>query len=113
MDALTLDRLGQPGHTFSGKEAARYGLITHSGAPQAMEREAQELARAWLEKDPLALQFTKETVTHVGTMSWDAAVNYTAAKFAELKSRQAGSASARTSGISNFLAGKSKPGLGG
>jgi enoyl-CoA hydratase/carnithine racemase len=113
MDANTLHRLCQPGHVFSGQEAARHGLITRSCAPDALEQEVRELARAFVDKDPLALQFTKETVAYVGSMEWDAAVNFTAAKFAELKSRQAGSASARASGVSNFLAGKSKPGLGG
>ena len=82
-------------------------------SPDTLETDVYDLARSLVEKDPLALQFTKETVAHVDTMSWDAAVNFTAAKFAELKSRQAGGASARASGVQNFLAGKSKPGLGG
>jgi len=102
-----------PGLTFSGAQAESNGLITLACSPDTLETDVYDLARSLVEKDPLALQFTKETVAHVDTMSWDAAVNFTAAKFAELKSRQAGGASARASGVQNFLAGKSKPGLGG
>jgi enoyl-CoA hydratase/carnithine racemase len=112
MDADTLAQLQVPGRTFSGREAEQHGWVTTACARETLEHETMELARALVDKDPLALQFTKETVAHVGTMSWDAAVNFTAAKFAELKSRQASGPSARASGIHNFLAGKSKPGLG-
>jgi hypothetical protein len=48
----------------------------------------------------------------VGSMSWDAAVSFTAGKFAEIKALQANSASTRTTAIAGFLAGKNKPGLG-
>lgn len=108
-----LAHLQTPGHIVSGREAEQLGLVTSACARDAIEHEVMELARALVEKDRLALQFTKETVAHVGSMSWDAAVSYTAAKFAELKSRQANGPSARASGVQNFLAGKSKPGLGG
>ncbi len=113
MQATTLAELHVQGCTFSGVEAEANGLITLACAADTLEQEVHNLARSLVEKDRLALQFTKETVAHVGTMSWDAAVNFTAAKFAELKSRQAGTASARASGVQSFLAGKSKPGLGG
>ena len=113
MDPNLIAALQTPGRRFSGIEAEEIGLITMSFAPETLEQEVQDLARSLVDKDRLALQFTKETVAHVGTMSWDAAVNFTAAKFAELKSRQTGSTSARASGVQNFLAGKSKPGLGG
>ena len=113
MAADTLSRWNDNGHALSAPEAARVGLITQVCSRDDLATEVQALAQSFLEKDRLALQFTKETVAHVSTMSWDAAVNYTAAKFAELKSLQAGSSSARASGISSFLAGKSKPGLKG
>lgn len=75
---------------------------------------AQDLIRSWEAKDPLALQFTKETLTHVHHMTWDASVNYTAAKFAEIKARQAElGSSSRAQAIAGFLAGQSKPGLKG
>ena len=53
----------------------------------------------------MALQFTKETIAHVGTMSWDASVNYTAAKFAELTSRQSGASSSRAIAIAEIRLG--------
>lgn len=79
----------------------------------ALTTQAQALINTWREKDPLALQFTKETLAHAGAMGWDASVSFTAAKFAEIKARQAaeGGASARASAIAGFLAGQSKPGL--
>jgi enoyl-CoA hydratase/carnithine racemase len=113
IDACTLSQLQSQGRTVSGLEAAQHGLVTFACTRETLEHEVMELARALSDKDRLALQFTKETVAHVGSMSWDAAVNFTAAKFAELKSRQASGPSARASGVHNFLAGKSKPGLGG
>ncbi len=112
MSATRLAELQAPGRQVSSVEAEATGLITLACAADTLAQEVHDLTRSLAEKDRLALQFTKETVAHVGTMSWDAAVNFTAAKFAELKSRQAGGASARASGVQNFLAGKSKPGLG-
>jgi enoyl-CoA hydratase/carnithine racemase len=74
----------------------------------------QALIDSWMDKDPLALQFTKETLAHAGSMSWDASVNYTAAKFAEIKALQAATGgSTRANAIAGFLAGQSKPGLKG
>lgn len=101
------------GRPFDGCEAERNGLVTRSFAPADLERETLALARELVDKDALVLQFTKETLQHVGTMSWDAALNFNAAKSAELKSLQAGKPSPRALAVESFLAGKSKPGLGG
>ena len=101
------------GRSFDGREAERNGLVTRSFPAGELERETLALARELVEKDALVLQFTKETLQHVGTMSWDAALNFNAAKLAELKSLQAGKPSARAAAVESFLAGKSKPGLGG
>jgi enoyl-CoA hydratase/carnithine racemase len=100
------------GGTFDGKEAERNGLVSRSVAPAELEQETYALARDFVAKDAIALQFTKETLLHVGDMSWDGALNFTAAKFAELKTLQAGRPSARAAAVASFLAGKSKPGLG-
>jgi hypothetical protein len=65
-------------------------------------------------KDPLALQFTKETLAHCPHMGWDASVSYTAAKFAQIKALQAEAGnSSRAGAIAGFLSGQSKPGLKG
>ncbi len=101
------------GRSFNGQEAERMGLVTFSHPNGSLANELSQLLTSLCEKDPLALQFTKETLAHVGSMSWDAAVSFTAAKFAEIKARQADIPSARASAIAGFLAGKNKPGLGG
>lgn len=101
------------GQAMDGQQAERAGLVTFSHPAELLAQELSQLVVSLCEKDALALQFTKETLSHVGSMSWDAAVNYTAAKFAEIKARQAEGPSARATAIAGFLAGKSKPGLSG
>ncbi len=109
--ALTYHHLlGQP---ISGQQAERMGLVTFSHPAEQLRHELMQLLVSLREKDALALQFTKETLAHAPSMSWDAAVNFTAAKFAEIKSRQAAGTSSRAAAVSDFLAGKNKPGLGG
>lgn len=100
------------GRPFSGIDAERDGLATLSFPAADLDRETDLLIAGLLEKDPLALQFTKQTLRHVPTMEWDAVLDYNAAKFAELKSLQAGRPSARAAAVESFLAGTSKPGLG-
>ena len=101
------------GQAFDGREAERNGLASRSVSPAQLEQETNALAHELAGKDAIALQFTKETLQHVGSMSWDGVLSYTAAKFAELKALQAGRPSARAAAVEGFLAGKSKPGLGG
>lgn len=101
------------GYAFTGIEAERSGLASRSLAPGALEQEAQALAREFVAKDAIAVQFTKEALQYVDSMSWDGVLNFTAAKLAQLKSLQAGRPSTRAAAVESFLAGKSKPGLGG
>jgi enoyl-CoA hydratase/carnithine racemase len=101
------------GESFDGAEAERNGLATQSYAPAELEAATYALARDLAAKDATALRFTKETLQHVGAMTWDGVLSFTAAKFAELKALQAGQPSARAAAVQSFLAGKSKPGLGG
>lgn len=98
---------------LSAQEAQQIGWLTFCHSTETLEQETLQLAHALSEKDPLALQFTKETLAHVGSMDWDASVSYTAAKFAEIKARQANGPSSRATAIAGFLAGQSKPGLTG
>lgn len=100
------------GRSFDGREAERNGLVTLSFPAGQLERETLALATELAAKDAVALQFTKETLEHVGPMTWDGALNFNAAKFAELKALQAGRPSTRAAAVESFLAGKSKPGLG-
>ena len=101
------------GQTFDGREAERNGVATRSLPASELEQETYILARELVGKDAIALQFTKQTLQHVDAMSWDGVLEYTAAKFAELKALQAGRPSARAAAVDSFLSGKSKPGLGG
>jgi enoyl-CoA hydratase/carnithine racemase len=98
---------------LSAAEAQQIGWLTFCYRADRLEQEILQLAHALCEKDALALQFTKETMAHVGSMSWDASVSFTAAKFAEIKARQADGPSSRATAIAGFLAGQSKPGLSG
>ena len=99
------------GRPFNGADAEASGFITKSWPDAMLEEETMKLARELVQKDPIALQFTKESLEHVKSMEWDAALSYNAAKFAELKTLQKGATSRATS-VASFLDGKFKPGLG-
>lgn len=99
------------GRPFDGPEAVRTGFITKSWPHEKLQEETYILAKELVSKDPIALQFTKESLEHVKQMDWDAALSYNSAKFAELKTLQKGGTSRATS-VANFLDGKFKPGLG-
>ncbi len=101
------------GRPFDGAEAERAGLVTRSVPAAELEAQVDALAAELAAKDPLALRFTKETLLHVGSLDWDAVLDFNAAKVAQLKALQAGRPSARATLVESFLAGKSKPGLGG
>ncbi len=101
------------GLALDGMEAARCGLVTRSVPAQDLERETASLITDLLAKDAVALQFTKETLQHVGGMDWDAVLNFNAAKLAQLNALKVGQPSTRAAAVESFLAGKSKPGLGG
>lgn len=106
------ERNGIPGRSFDSGEAERTGVITRSVPAAELEEETYALARDFVAKDAIAVQFTKETLLHVPDMTWDGVLNFTAAKFAELKALQAGRPSTRAAAVASFLAGKIKPGLG-
>jgi trans-feruloyl-CoA hydratase/vanillin synthase len=100
---------------LTAQQAQDAGWVTLACPARALDEKVHEITQSLLDKDPLALQFAKETLAHVPHMNWDASVNYTAAKFAEIKARQAQAAgpSSRANAIAGFLAGQSKPGLRG
>lgn len=112
MTARAANYYALTGEAFDGPEAERNGLVTRSLPAAELEAEVYALASGFVAKDPTAVQFTKETLLHAGSMSWDGALNFTAAKLAELKSLQAGRPSTRAAAVQSFLSGKSKPGLG-
>jgi trans-feruloyl-CoA hydratase/vanillin synthase len=103
------------GRSLGGEQAQAQGWVTFSVPTEALPDRLDGLTQSLLDKDPLALQFTKETLAHAPHMDWDTSVHFTAAKFAEIKARQAqlGGPSSRAHAIAGFLAGQSKPGLKG
>lgn len=103
------------GQTLGAEQAQALGWVTMAVSEADLPQVLGSWTQSLLDKDPLALQFTKETLAHVPHMDWDASVSFTAAKFAEIKALQAaaGGASARAQAIAGFLAGQSKPGLKG
>ena len=103
------------GQRLTAQQAQDAGWVTFACPAGALDAKVREITQSLLEKDPLAMQFAKETLAHVPHMNWDASVNYTAAKFAEIKARQAQAEgpSLRANAIAGFLAGQSKPGLRG
>lgn len=70
-----------------------------------------KVARDIAGKDPVALRVAKEAFRFSLEMSGDAALNYSAAKEAEVVLRQRDAW--RDEGIGDFIKGKYKPGLGG
>ena len=111
MTARSASYYALSGRTFDGAEAERTGIITRCWPGASLQAETYRLARELAQKDAVALEFTKQSLQHVESMNWDAALDYNAAKFAELKSRQSGPGS-RAASVASFLAGKTRPGLG-
>ncbi len=112
MDRRSASYYALSGRTFNGPQAQQSGIVTLSFPADQLEAETLRLAHDLTTKDPIALQFTKESLEHVHSMSWDAALNYNAAKFAELKTLQKG-ATSRAAAVEGFLDGKFKPGISG
>jgi len=111
MTARSASYYALSGRTFDGPEAERTGIISRSVPAARLREETMALADELAGKDPIALRFTKESLQHVESMTWDAALDYNAAKFAELKTLQRGPGS-RAESVASFLQGKTRPGLG-
>ncbi len=99
------------GRRFNGKEAAEMGFVNYSVPRARLEDEVMSLARELAEKDPAALQATKDAYRHSINMDFDAAVNYSQAKENELYMRQSGAWV--NEGVGDFVKGLYKPGLAG
>ena len=107
-DALWYGMLGRP---FNGTEAERIGFINKAVPREKLLEETMQVASELAAKDPVALRTTKDAYRHVISMTWEAALDYAAAKQAELGVAQNGAWNQE--GIGDFLKGKYKPGLQG
>jgi trans-feruloyl-CoA hydratase/vanillin synthase len=92
------------GRTFTGKEAAKMGMVNYSVPKKNLRRETLKLARELLEKNPNTLVATKHAIRATQDMSWRAAANYLGAKAAEIKVRDAARGhDAYAEGIKQFI----------
>ena len=107
-DALLYALTGRP---FDGREAARIGFINYSVPKAELRDNVMGLAREIAAKDPTAAKATKEAYRHSLDMGWEAAMNYSRAKVAEVTLHQQGGW--REAGIGDFLDKKYRPGLEG
>jgi feruloyl-CoA hydratase/lyase len=100
------------GRRFGGKKAAEIGFVTYSVPLATLAGETMTVAREIAGKDPWALKAAKDSYRYALEMSWDASMNYTAAKEEELSAMQK-VRGWKDGGVSDFVAGKFKPGLEG
>lgn len=99
------------GETFNGQQAAEMGLVNASVPLADLEAETMKWATKIAGKDPAALRATKDAYRFSLEMSWEASMNYTAAKEQEVFVAQKGGW--LKEGIGDFVDGKYKPGLQG
>ena len=99
------------GRTFDGRRAREIGLVNESVPLAALRDETEALARELMEKNPEVLRATKHAIRAVRTMNDDQALDYLAAKGAEIKQRDKENAYAN--GLKQFLDDKAyKPTFG-
>jgi trans-feruloyl-CoA hydratase/vanillin synthase len=97
------------GEPFNGKRAAEVGLATISVPKDKLKAEVRRIAETLREKDPIALRVTKEILKVSLRMDYEEAYAYSVALAGDLTYKQDGAW--MKSGISDFMEGKSKPGL--
>jgi trans-feruloyl-CoA hydratase/vanillin synthase len=98
------------GENISGRTAAEWGLVNEALPPAALRERVEAVAKALLQKNPVALKAAKDAVRRVGEMTYDNAEDYLvraqeAANYFDNEGRKVG--------IRQFIDEKSyKPGLG-
>ncbi len=98
------------GDSFDGLQAARIGFVTRAVPGASLRDETVALARTLMDKNPMALRFTREAIRAVRHMTVTEAQDYLRAKFDALKfsDKQDGS----EAGMKQFLDDKSyRPGF--
>lgn len=99
------------GRKFDGRRAAEIKLVNVSVPLAALRDETMAIAREIASKDPHALRAVKDAYRHALEMSWEASMDYTAAK--EVALHVAQDVGWKDGGVAEFIAGKHKPGFGG
>ncbi len=99
------------GRTFDGREAERIGFVNRAYPLASLESTTRQIATEIAAKDPVALKATKDTYRFSIEMPLDAALNFSAAKEAEMTLKQGDAW--RNEGIADFTKGHYRPGLGG
>ena len=99
------------GDTFNGKEAVAMKFVNFSVPRAKLKAEALKIAKKLMQKNPWAIQYTKEAIRSVRHMSMDQASDYLRCKSDALQrvDKEAG----RQAGMKQFLDTKTfRPGLG-
>ena len=99
------------GETFTGKKAAKMGLVNEAVPKSRLRKRTVELAKTLLEKNPTVLRQAKVAFKFVSDMHWEEAADYLMAKSdqAILNDPERG----REDAMQQFLDEKSfRPGLG-
>ena len=92
------------GRTFTGKEAAKIGMVNYSVPKKNLRKETLKLAKELLEKNPNVLVATKHAIRATQNMSWRSAADYLNAKGAEIKIKDAARGhDAYAEGIKQFI----------
>ncbi|WP_435169919.1 p-hydroxycinnamoyl CoA hydratase/lyase [Falsirhodobacter sp. 1013] len=99
-----------PGEPIDGKTAADWGLVNKSLPLAQLKDRVVQVAKALLEKNPVAMKATKDAIHPVGAMGYDDAEDYL------VRAQEAANSydnDGRKEGLRQFIDEKSyKPGLG-
>jgi trans-feruloyl-CoA hydratase/vanillin synthase len=99
------------GDPFNGKRAAEIGYVNYSVPKAKLKAETIKLAKKLMEKNPMAVRYTKECVRAVRFMNEPEAADYLNAKSDALKYQD--KEKGREHGMKQFLDDKTyRPGLG-
>jgi len=107
-DAMWMTLTGEP---VDGKKAAEWKLVNESVPLEKLDARVREVAEMLLQKNPVALKFSKDAIRRVKTMVYDEAEDYLVRmqEAANFHDKTEG----RKEGIRQFIDEKSyKPGLG-
>jgi trans-feruloyl-CoA hydratase/vanillin synthase len=99
------------GETFTGKDAARMGVVNKSVPLKDLEAETRKLCETLLAKGPAVLYQAKVAFNYIATMDWDMAGEWLRGRSAQL--RMTDKEGIRNRAMTSFLDKKEfRPGLG-